>query len=561
MIICIFPITLFTQNRYDIVIDEIMADPSPAVGLPNAEWIELRNVSSLSINLMNWRIGDGTGMSGPMPAFILQPDSMVILCSGSSAAGLSSLGRTLAITSFPSLGNDGELIFLRSAAGKTIHAIHYSPDWYQNEVKKDGGWSLEMIDTRAPCAGIINWKASIHPSGGTPGNKNSIDGIAASLAAPQLANAFSHDSSTIILEFEEPIDSTSGSIPSNYIINGGLLISNATCISPLFNQVRLTTSVPMSINTTYSITANNILSCNNINSTDLIIQTGRPTDPGEADLIINEILFNPRPGGYDYVEIYNKSQGIFDLSRLFIANRNNSNGISDISVMGFRPFYIFPGDYVILTEDIASIGMHYLVRHPRKVQAIASLPSFPDDRGDVLLMNAQGIIIDEVSYKDDWHFKLIDDPEGVALERIDPRGQSQDAFNWHSAASTAGFGTPTYANSQFMQPGGANAIISAFPPVFSPDNDGRDDFLMVQYELDGPGYMARIVIYDAGGRPVRHLVRNALLGMKGSWQWDGLNDQLAPLRVGPYVILTEIFNLQGKKARFKNTIVLARQLD
>jgi hypothetical protein len=112
-----------------------------------------------------------------------------------------------------------------------------------------------------------------------------------------------------------------------------------------------------------------------------------------------------------------------------------------------------------------------------------------------------------------------------------------------------------------MQPGGANAIISAFPPVFSPDNDGRDDFLMVQYELDGPGYMARIVIYDAGGRPVRHLVRNALLGMKGSWQWDGLNDQLAPLRVGPYVILTEIFNLQGKKARFKNTIVLARQLD
>ena len=32
--------------------------------------------------------------------------------------------------------------------------------WYQNEVKKDGGWTLEMIDTKSPCAGISNWKAS-----------------------------------------------------------------------------------------------------------------------------------------------------------------------------------------------------------------------------------------------------------------------------------------------------------------------------------------------------------------------------------------------------------------
>jgi len=32
------------------------------------------------------------------------------------------------------------------------------------------------------------------------------------------------------------------------------------------------------------------------------------------------------------------------------------------------------------------------------------------------------------------------------------------------------------------------------------------------------------------------------------------------LPVGTYIIFTEIFNLQGKKSSFKNTIVLARKL-
>ncbi|MBK8951108.1 MAG: lamin tail domain-containing protein [Chitinophagaceae bacterium] len=135
------PVCMLSQNRYDIVIDEIMADPTPQVGLPANEWIELKNSSSVAINLQNWRIGDATGQSGPMPNFTLQPDSFVIVCTGSAAAAMSAYGTTIAVTSFPSLDNDGDQLFLKTAAGRTIHAVAYTSGWYNNEVKR---WWLDI---------------------------------------------------------------------------------------------------------------------------------------------------------------------------------------------------------------------------------------------------------------------------------------------------------------------------------------------------------------------------------------------------------------------------------
>src|SRR5215467_5446962 len=100
LIVCI-PFLAFGQNRYDVVIDEIMADPSPQIGLPNNEWIELKNTSNQPIDLQGWRIGDATSQSGAMPDFSLQPDSFVIVCSGSAMSAMSAFGTTISVTSFP----------------------------------------------------------------------------------------------------------------------------------------------------------------------------------------------------------------------------------------------------------------------------------------------------------------------------------------------------------------------------------------------------------------------------------------------------------------------------
>ena len=561
LVLLLAPVCLFAQNRYDVVIDELMADPTPQVGLPNNEWLELKNTTAAPINLLNWRIGDATGQSGPMPSFTLQPDSFVIICTGSAVAAMSAFGTTISVTSFPSLDNDADQLFLRSANGRTIHAVSYTSGWYQNEVKKDGGWTLEMIDTKSPCAGSSNWKASVSVTGGTPGKKNSIDAVNNDATAPQLKRAYTTDNVTIILVYDEPVDSLSGATLANYSIDGGLTLVSATAIAPLFNLVQLKTNTPMVANTVYTITATNVKDCknNSIGSANKV-KVGLPVDAAAGEWIINEILFNPRPNGFDFVEFYNNSNKIFDASKLYIANRNSTGVISSIKVLSATPFYVFPGDYIVETDDPDNLSIQYLVKNPDNVLAVSSPPSFSDDEGDVVALNFQGNVVDEVKYKDDWHFKLIDDDEGVSLERIDPAGPSQDETNWHSAASTAGYGTPTYKNSQYKLVNSINASIEITPKVFSPDNDGRDDIATIQYAVTEPGDVANITIFDAAGRPVRNLVRNGTLGLTGYWNWDGLDDKGNKLPVGTYVIFTEIFNLQGKKSHFKNAIVLARKL-
>ncbi|HEY8689182.1 MAG TPA: lamin tail domain-containing protein [Chitinophagaceae bacterium] len=548
-------------NRYDIVINEIMADPTPQVGLPNNEWIELRNTSAIAINLQGFRISDLTGQSGTMPSYLLKPDSFVIVCTSSAVATMSALGPTISVTSFPSLDNAGDLISLISPQVKIIHAVNYNINWYQNELKKDGGWTLEMIDTKNPCSGFTNWKASVDIKGGTPGKKNSVDASNADKASPKLLLAFAVDNLNITLVFDEPLDSLKGATVASYNISDGIGTPlSAIAVAPVFDKVTLKLNAPLATNKAYTVTANNITDCagNNIGSKNSA-RVGLSSVADSFDVVINEILFNPKPNGVDYVEIYNRSQKIIDAKQLYIANRNSTNVISSIQQLSAASILLFPGDFLVLSEDPQIVMQQYVTTNPDAFLQVSSMPSFSDDKGDVIILNAQGMIVDEVAYSDKWHFALITNTEGVSLERIDYNAASVQN-NFHSAATSVGYGTPGYKNSQFRIDQQVQGEITVTPEIFSPDNDGIDDFATVNYSFPSPGYVANITIFDASGRPVRYLQKNALSGIKGSYIWDGLGEKQQKLSQGIYIIFTEIFNTDGKKKQFKNTIVLARRM-
>ncbi len=548
-------------NRYDIVIDELMADPTPQVSLPNNEWIELRNKSATAFNLLGWRVGDATGQSGTMPSFNLLPDSFVIVCTASAVAAMSVYGPTIAVTSFPSLDNTGDIIYLRSPQNRIIHAVNYTDAWYRNELKKDGGWTLEMIDTKNPCSGFSNWKASTDLKGGTPGKKNSVDAVNIDATPPQLLRAFATDSVNVVLIFDEPLDSLKAATAANYSISEGIGVpQSAITISPVFDKVNLKLNTPLGRNKVYTVTVSGVTDCvNNLVGSKNSARVGLPEIADSMDIVINEILFNPKTNGTDYVEIYNRSNKIIDLKQTYIANRNTAGVISNIKQLSTDNYLFFPGDFIVITEDPAIVKRDFITLNMDAFVTVASMPSFNDDEGDVIILNAQGNITDELKYTEKWHFKLIDNREGVALERIDYNAPTQNEENWHSAATSVGYGTPTYKNSQYRLDLQVQGDINLSPEIVSPDNDGMDDFATIDYIFPSPGYVANITIFDANGRAVRYLQRNALCGIKGNFRWDGLGEKFQKLPVGIYIIYTEVFNLNGKKKQFKNTIVLARR--
>lgn len=550
-----------TAGRFDVVITEIMADPTPVAGLPNAEYIELKNISAAPINLTGWRLSDATGTATIITGFVLAPDSIVILCANSQVAAFSAFGRSIGVTSFPSLDNDGELLSLRSPQNRVIHAVHYAADWYGNDVKKEGGWSLEMIDPQSPCVGKENWKASVNATGGTPGKTNSVNSTNPDNTPPQVKKAYAPDSLTLVVVLNEPLDSTTAAMAVNYSLPGNTVVA-ATPLPPLYQRVQLTLQAPLQKSMVYTLTVSQVQDCkgNAVGSYNQA-KAGLSQSAAAAGIVINEILFHPKPGAYDYVELYNRSTAIVDAAQLYLANRNSSGAASSLRKLADEPFYLFPGDYAVVTENSGSLQKEFLVKQPDGVLPLSSLPSYPNDRGTVVLLTYAGDVVDEVAYDKAWHFALLSNPEGVALERLHPDAPSQNAASWHSAASTAGYGTPTYRNSQYSNNETVQAMLTVSPAVFSPDNDGRDDIATIQYKAAQSGFVANVFIFDAGGRLVRHLVKNDLLGLSGFWKWDGLGETQNKLPIGTYIVFTELFTTGGKKQSFKNTVVLARPLN
>lgn len=539
----------------DVIITEIFADPSPRVELPEVEFIELFNRSTNTYNLAGWKFTDGSSIA-TLPAYTLLPHTYVIVTAATVEAEFLPYGNVVGVGNFPSLNNAGDALSLKFSNNLTIDSIKYDDALYAHDEKKQGGWSLELIDTENTCAEETNWTASEDESGGTPGQQNSIFANKPDVVGCKLQSAIAIDETHLVIHYNEKLFAELPSIES-FKIHPELQVEKVAFMDRGLRAILLTLSAPLEKKERYTVESNTIQDCagniilNEFNKTEF----GLPETADSLDVVINEVLFNPRATGVDFVEVVNRSDKFINIKDWMFSNVDDAV-TTNLKIITDHDFLLPPGAYLVFTENANILLGEYPQTKAENVMEVLALPTLNDDEGSLAIVNAQGKVIDHFTYAKSYHSIFVKDEEGVSLERISFDSPTMDSQNWKSASSVSGFATPGFINSNATSHLINEDAIQLSPEVFIPVN-GQPNFTEIRYKLEEGGAIANVKILDASGHLIKQVANNVVLGSDGFLRWDGDRDDGTKARVGYYLVWFEIYNAQGSVQTFRKRLAIA----
>ncbi|HNL84794.1 MAG TPA: lamin tail domain-containing protein [Chitinophagales bacterium] len=538
----------FTSAYYaqagDILINEIMAKPNPTHGLPDKQYIEIKNTTGFPISLANWEINGAQIVSGT-----IAPNTLAIICNQTDIAYFNGFGTVIPVNGLATITNNATLI---SDLAIIIDSLTFDNSWYRSTAKQNGGWSLELFNQgyETGCVRKSFWEAAANVNGGTPGTQNHAYSTQNIAAHVQQITATQID-----VLFDGEVNATEVTSLTNYLLDNGI---NVTAVNLLQNnptQVSLTTSPALTINLLYKLTIKDMSGCAGIFHPQETLDIAITRKPMSGELLLNEILHYPKSGGSDFVEIYNPTNNIFSIKDINIIKEDPISGFQLSTDLSASSQYILPYGYLVITQDKNAILHDYPNAVTDNIQ-IGNLPDFGIKEDIVVLKNTDNTVLDRLHYTDKWHFSLLKTYQGVSLERTNDLANNEEKTNWKSAAESAGFATPGYLNSTFTDISLDNNIHTK-PEVFSPDQDGFDDEFVIEYNFEQAGNVATIAFYDINGTPVRTLINSQSLPKEGYFIWDGTTNNGEKAKVGIYLMVFEIKDMNGNTKRTKKKCVVA----
>lgn len=435
------PVTL---NFKDLIINEIFADPSPIINLPNTEYIELYNRTTNPINLNGLRVSDGYTLTGAtLGNYILAPNNYIVICPITDTALFSALGYSnkLGVSSFPSLNNSGDNIYLKTSGGVIIDSVNYKDTWYKDVVKKDGGYSLELINPNlnASCSAINNWIGSNNINGGTPGLVNSVYSTLPDTVAPQFTNISVIDSLHVNVCFNDVIESSQLNNITNYTISSGIGSPTLATVSSGNTCVVLSLSSPLINATNYTLTVNGISDC----SGNSLMPNSKAFSCYKAqayDIVINELMPDPDPSialpNLEYVELKNRTNFSINLKNWSFATTSTSKKIPEVTIE--------PNGFIVLSGT--GSYNQFFNNFGVPVTEVASFPSLSNTGTTITLSDSNNVTIHSISYNTSWYNDANKTEGGWSMEQIDANNPCGGQYNWHASTHVNG-GTPGYPNS------------------------------------------------------------------------------------------------------------------
>lgn len=553
----------------DVIVNEILYRRESA---GSEEFVELFNKTNRNFDLSNWTLSDATGSTSIPEGTEIRSGEYLVLTDLESFAD--EIQNGVYLSGFPSLNDDEDAVVIRNEDGTLIDSLFYSETWGGNEP----GVSLERKDPQSASNDASNW-ASNEGNGTSAGDQSST--FEPDETPPQILFSKLQSDGTIFVAFTEfvNIDNASALVNEqpasiiNYSEQDGniVILENPTASASSTVKAKTMASEPL------NLTFTDITDFRGNANQELAVEVSQPINPGTV--VINEILYNPLdnsddnlPDQTEYIELYNPSDYAISLEGFFLHDEPDEDGeVRSLFPVSSQYKWIPAGGFVMVyaEDEASSFGESQLAEYFElenesdqfKARIDRTSLSLANSDDAIYLADSTGATIDSVFYDESWQNPNLFDTDGVALERIDPEGPSNDRSNWSSSTRVNG-GTPGEQNSIFQESGSVsgNTGITFTPNPFSPDDDGFEDNLFINYKLDESDYLLRVRIFDRYGREVRELADGLQAGFEGSLIWDGRTDDNRSNRVGIYIVLFEAYNsANGKNVTFKETVVLARK--
>lgn len=538
----------------DLRINEIMADPSPKVDLnpntfPELEYLELYNNSDLDIPLQAYHLRLGQSYY-ELPAAVVLKDSFLVL---SAIEYIEYWPPQIAVAglSWPlsALKNDGANLELYSPEGRLLESVSYRVDWHKQPIKRDGGWSLERLDPKVDCQNNINWRSSQNPAGGSPGRRNSIaqeyfDSTQAALWYYELAQIGVLDLHySRAFELREPLLQLSGDLFIDSLRRGQDLRHWSLYFNPPLEEGQL-----------YTLGyTDSLMDCSGTKFLMPDLSFGLAVDAEPGTVFISEVLFNPLPGGSDFMEIWNRGQEAIDLADLRVATWDEETGqLANWHHLSTEHRIIPPHGVLALSENPSHLQEHYSAA-PNNLQ-ISDLPSLPDKGAALVLMRHDLEVLDRIALSEEAHFPFLASVEGVSLERLDFSRDALSVSQWQSSPAAYQYATPGWLKSPKST--ASNTQWTCQPDYLSPNGDGYNDWISFSYQLAQSAWV-QVGIYDRFGHKLKDLSTGEQVPASGQFIWQGRGENGDICESGLYIALLEYRYPSGKMGRARCTFVLS----
>jgi hypothetical protein len=533
-----------------IVINEIMA--APAGDIP--EWIEGYNRSPDSVRIIGWRMSDngttkaqitgGTTVIPPRGFFIVTTDTTQFLNAYPAPDFIFQ-------SAFSGLNNTtGDAVVMIDEMNEMMDSIHYRPEWGVN-----GNVSLQRFDSEHFGSDSSNWRSA--PP--TPGTENKI--------ARKRIDAELYRATGVRTSDGFALHASVRNIGREPLMGASLRMDLASSSGEHIFSIPLPLLAPYD---TASATfewkserhGTSHISIRCVADDDERMENNTAEIPAafpfpHRSMVINEIMYEPLSGEAEFVELQNRGPDTLDVKGWSLLDQPGSSGSRSVMYLSDSVLLLPPNGFLVIASDSVFFSRYPEAEKERTV--IHPALSLSNSGEDLVLRDLTGAEIDSMRYSPQWHLRNIP-TAGRSLERINSALSSTEGKNWSTSASRNG-ATPLTINSIHTAVVSAGMSIRLSPNPFSPDHDGHEDFLSVNYTLPSASSMIRVRIYDVTGRLVRRLEQNGPSSSTGSVLWNGMDDEGRKVRIGMYIVLLEALdNFGGMIRTMKDVAVVARRL-